>query len=125
MKRLMTAAGCLLLMACAGCSTQTEAESEEYSSTSAYGTIKSISGGVITITEDDQNETSIAISSITSIIKNDTIISSDELNPDDYVLVTITNGTPTIVDVLDPDSIQSGSTHDDNSSSPATAEPQS
>ncbi len=78
-----------------------EAQQTEYTSTSAYGMITSVSSGAITIENSDTSETEIPISSSVPIIKDNITISSDELAVDDYVMITMTNGVPTVVDVID------------------------
>lgn len=78
-----------------------EAQQTEYTSTSAYGMITSVSSGAITIENSDTSETEIPISSSVPIIKDNITISSDELAVDDYVMITLTNGVPTVVDVID------------------------
>lgn len=101
---VLLSSGLLLLTGC----TSTEETSETYTSTSTYGKVVSVTSDTITITEngtEDAEETSVPISSSTPIIKDDTTISCDELNTDDYVLITMTDGTPTVVDVLDQDEV--------------------
>lgn len=78
-----------------------EAQQTEYASTSAYGMITSVSSGAITIENSDTGETEIPISSSVPIIKDNMTISSDELTVHDYVMITLTNGVPTVVDVID------------------------
>jgi len=78
-----------------------EAQQTEYTSTSAYGMITSVSSGAITIENSDDSETEFPISASTPIIKDNTTITSDELAVDDYVMITLTNGIPTVVDVID------------------------
>lgn len=89
-----------------------EAQQTEYTSTSAYGMITSVSSGAITIENSDTSETEIPISSSVPIIKDNITISSDELAVDDYVMITMTNGVPTVVDVIDQQEMEKNAGND-------------
>lgn len=89
-----------------------EAQQTEYTSTSAYGMITSVSSGAITIENSDTSETEIPISSSVPIIKDNITISSDELAVDDYVMITLTNGVPTVVDVIDQKEMEKNAGND-------------
>ena len=78
-----------------------EPQQTEYTSTSAYGMITSVSSGAITIENSDSSETEIPISSSVPIIKDNMTISSDELTVHDYVMITLTKGVPPVVVVID------------------------
>lgn len=110
MTRMMKALCIAVCALAAGCSSASADGSETtedagYTSSSSYGTITNITSDAITIEGTDIGTLVIPITSSTPIIKDGVTISSDELCDNDYVMITLTNGIPTVVDVLDEDDL--------------------
>ncbi|NLH63006.1 MAG: hypothetical protein GX478_02285 [Erysipelotrichaceae bacterium] len=105
MKHMMKTAGIVLLLLSSGCAAAAQAEqmTDDSNVQTAYGTVKSNDNGKVIIsyeTEDSKEIQTASVPSSAMVLKDSTTLHSEDLQKDEEISISFTNGRISVIQVL-------------------------